>query len=30
MTDHILRITDPCKPLSFDLSRPLEIEVGCG
>ena len=27
---HILRVTDPCKPLAFDLSRPLEIEVGCG
>ena len=26
----IIRISDPCKPLSFDLSRPLEIEVGCG
>ena len=24
------RVTDPCKPLEFDLSRPLEIEVGCG
>ena len=30
MTDHILRVTDPCQPLEFDLSRPLEIEVGCG
>ena len=30
MTDHILRITDPCQPLSFDLARPLEVEVGCG
>lgn len=30
MTDPILRITDPCRPLAFDLSRPLEIEVGCG
>ena len=30
MTDHILRVTDPCRPLEFDLSRPLEIEVGCG
>jgi tRNA (guanine-N7-)-methyltransferase len=30
MTDPIIRITDPCQPLSFDLSRPLEIEVGCG
>ena len=30
MTDHILRVTDPCQPLEFDLSRPLAIEVGCG
>ena len=30
MVDHIIRVTDPCKPLEFDLSRPLEIEVGCG
>ncbi len=27
---HIIRVTDPCKPLEVDLSRPLEIEVGCG
>ena len=26
----VIRIVDPCKPLEFDLSRPLEIEVGCG
>ena len=26
----VIRITDPCRPLDFDLSRPLEIEVGCG
>ena len=26
----VIKITDPCKPLDFDLSRPLEIEVGCG
>ena len=26
----IIRIADPCKPLEFDLSRPLEVEVGCG
>ena len=26
----IIHITDPCQPLAFDLSRPLEIEVGCG
>jgi tRNA (guanine-N(7)-)-methyltransferase len=30
MIDHIIRVKDPCKPLEFDLSRPLEIEVGCG
>lgn len=30
MDSHIIRVTDPCKPLEFDLSRPLEIEVGCG
>ena len=30
MTDHMLRVTDPCQPLPVDLSRPLEIEVGCG
>ena len=29
-TDHILRVTDITKPFAFDLSRPLEIEVGCG
>lgn len=27
---HILKVTDICRPLEFDLSRPLEIEVGCG
>ena len=26
----VIKIDDPCKPLEFDLSRPLEIEVGCG
>ena len=30
----IIRVKDPCKPLEcpsiYDLSRPLEIEVGCG
>ena len=26
----IIRISDPCRPLEFDLSRPLEVEVGCG
>lgn len=30
MEDHIIRVKDPCKPLEFDLSRPLEVEVGCG
>lgn len=34
MTDneqsHIIKVVDPCKKLEFDLSRPLEIEVGCG
>ena len=30
MIDPILRVTDPCRPLDIDLSRPLEIEVGCG
>ena len=30
MDNHIITITDPCKPLDVDLSRPLEIEVGCG
>lgn len=30
MTDPIVRISDPCRPLDVDLSRPLEIEVGCG
>ena len=28
--DPVVRVSDPCKPLEFDLSRPLEIEVGCG
>lgn len=28
--DPVLRVTDPCQPLPIDLSRPLEIEVGCG
>lgn len=27
---HILKVGDITKPLEFDLSRPLEIEVGCG
>ncbi len=26
----IIRVSDICKPLEFDLKRPLEIEVGCG
>ncbi len=28
--NHILRVKDITKPFDFDLSRPLEIEVGCG
>ena len=28
--DHVVHITNPCIPLEFDLSRPLEVEVGCG
>ncbi len=28
--DPVIRVTDPCRPLAIDLSRPLEIEVGCG
>ena len=27
---HVWHVTDICRPLEFDLSRPLEIEVGCG
>jgi tRNA (guanine-N7-)-methyltransferase len=27
---HVLRVADITKPFEFDLSRPLEIEVGCG
>ena len=30
VVDHILRVKDITKPFDFDLSRPLEIEVGCG
>ena len=30
MESHVIRVKDPCAPLAFDLSRPLEIEVGCG
>ena len=30
MSEHIIKISDITKPLEFDLSRPLEIEVGCG
>ena len=26
----VIHVTDITKPLEFDLSRPLEIEVGCG
>ena len=28
--DAILRVSDVTRPLEFDLSRPLEVEVGCG
>ncbi len=28
--DHILKIADITRPLIFDSSRPLEVEVGCG
>ena len=28
--DPILRVKDITKPFEFDLTRPLEIEVGCG
>ena len=27
---HILKVSDITKPFEFDLSHPLEIEVGCG
>jgi len=27
---NVIHVTDICRPLEFDLSRPLEIEVGCG
>ena len=30
LESHVLHVTDITKPLDFDLSRPLEIEVGCG
>jgi tRNA (guanine-N7-)-methyltransferase len=30
LVDHIVRVGDITKPIDFDLSRPLEIEVGCG
>lgn len=26
----IIRVVDPCRPLEFDMTRPLEVEVGCG
>ena len=30
----IIKVTDPCQPLAcpslYDMSRPLEVEVGCG
>ena len=28
--DSILRLADVTRPIEFDLSRPLEVEVGCG
>ena len=27
---HVVRVADITRPLEFDMSRPLEIEVGCG
>ena len=27
---HVLHVKDITRPLEFDLSRPLEVEVGCG
>lgn len=30
MIDPVIHIKDPCRPLQFDVARPLEIEVGCG
>lgn len=27
---HVLRVSDITRPIEFDLSRPLEVEVGCG
>lgn len=30
IVDPLVPVKDPCKALEFDLSRPLEIEVGCG
>ena len=30
MESHVLKVADITKPFDFDLSRPLEIEVGCG
>lgn len=28
--DPVIRVSDPCKELSFNPEKPLEIEVGCG
>ena len=28
--DHILKVTDITRPFTFDPTRPLEVEVGCG
>ena len=30
VVDPVVHVTDVTRPLAFDLSRPLEIEVGCG
>lgn len=30
MTDPVIKIDDPCRPLEFDPGRPLEVEIGCG
>jgi len=30
LESHVLHVTDITRPIDFDLSRPLEIEVGCG
>jgi len=30
LPDPVIHVTDITRPIDFDLSRPLEIEVGCG